>query len=198
MHHRLFAILALVAVIAAGCGSRDELDAKSFGLSCGPNLDRYPVMGPHNGGYDANWNWFTCPPHPAPQADTSDFIAGRHLGNDIFGERGTPIITGRAGVVVHAGWDNTGGNRVTVRDECNWHYYYAHLDAIDPAVREGGMVTVGQVLGKMGKTGDAHHTAPHLHFSIYPDDNYAAGIDPFPYLESVDETGCLPPPAAGN
>ena len=56
MRFKLFMLLASAAVIAAGCGSRDELGAESFSLSCGPNLDRYPVLGPHNGGYDANWN----------------------------------------------------------------------------------------------------------------------------------------------
>jgi len=195
MRNRLTAILMLAAVIAAGCGSMDDFDTAREGLSCGPHLDRYPVQGPHNGGYDADWFEFTCPPHPKGLEDTSDFIAGRHLGNDIFGARGTPIVAGRAGVVVHAGWDDLGGLRVTVKDGCDWHYYYAHLDEIDSSIKVGAQVRVGAPIGTMGNTGDAQNGAPHLHFSIYPNDDYQAGIDPFPFLEDVDATSCAFPAA---
>jgi hypothetical protein len=172
------------------CGNDPECDPgvglRSFAVTCDPYLTVYPVFGAHNGGYDSNWDNFTCPPHPASSPDNSDFIAGDHYGNDIFAPRGTPVVAARAGTIVRAGDAGAGGNRVTVRDGCGWYYYYAHLNSI---TRWSGSVSPGTQIGTLGNTG-AEWTAPHLHFSIYPDDCYSCGINPFPYLQDVDSTSC--------
>ncbi|MFH1435178.1 MAG: M23 family metallopeptidase [Pseudomonadota bacterium] len=156
-------------------------------VTCDPYLEVYPVCGPHNGGYDGNWSNFTCPPHPAHSPDNSDYIGGDHYGNDIFGARGVPIVAGRSGTIVRAGYAGAGGNRVTIVDNCGWYTYYAHLDTI---TRWSGYVAAGTQIGTLGNTG-AEWTAPHLHFSMYPDGCYDCGINPFPYLQAVDHTtGC--------
>jgi len=188
------ALLLSLALLACGrdddCGDDPECDrgtdTRVFAATGSPRLDVYPVQGPHNGGYDRNWNNFTCPPHPSSSPDNSDYIAGDHYGNDIFAPRGTPVVAGRGGTIVRAGYISVGGNRVTIRDGNGWYYYYAHLDTI---TRWSGTVTAGTQIGTLGNTG-AEWTAPHLHFSIYPDDCYSCGGDPFPYLQAVDGTSC--------
>ena len=188
------AVLA-AAILAGGCtdtGGPPAAGTASFAVTCDPVLEVYPVHGPHNGGYDSNWDNFTCPPHPDSSPDNSDFIAGDHYGNDIFAERGTPVVAARAGDVVSSGWDSVGGWSITVVDECGWWTYYCHFDEASP-VPEGVTVSAGDVIGSLGNSGNASGTAPHLHFSIFPDGDYASGINPFELLETVDDTACEEP-----
>jgi hypothetical protein len=59
--------------------------------------------------------------------------------------------------------------------------YYAHLD--EQLVRTGSVVRAGDVLGRVGNTGNARTTAPHLHFGVY-----AAGegaLDPDGFVRPV-------------
>lgn len=169
--------------------------------SCSPHLDIYPVNGPHNCGWDKNWNVWTCPPHPADAPDNSDYYTGvgpghpnGHFGNDIFGKEGTPLVACVSGTIVALGYTNSGGNRVTIKDQCGWYYYYAHMETIQSGLAVGQTVQVGQLLGTLGDTGSAQGTGHHLHFSIYPDGCYTCGIDPFPYLQKVDATSCTGTP----
>ncbi|GMV40779.1 MAG: hypothetical protein AMXMBFR64_24950 [Myxococcales bacterium] len=191
------AILLLVAILG-GCVeppvdhamTADDQGARSGAVTCGPLLERYPVAGPHNGGWDKNALSYSCPPHPGGSPDNSDFIGGNHYGNDIFAALGTPVVAPRGGTIVKSGYTSVGGNRVTVKDGCGWYYYHAHLDQIEPGVVVGKQVKAGDKIGTVGKTGSAQGTSPHLHFSIYPDDAYESGIDPYPLLKAVDHTAC--------
>ena len=194
----------LVATLAVGLGQGcvDEAPDHAFDpvdldlatmsqpVSCNPGLDKYPVKGPHNGGWDPNALVFTCPPHPASSPDNSDWIGGDHYGNDIFAPKGAPIVAGRGGQIVKSGYTSVGGNRVTIRDGCGWYYYYAHLNSIAGVSWVGNTVSAGTVIGTNGNTGSAVGTAPHLHFSIYPDGCYNCGVNPFPYLQASDHTSC--------
>lgn len=112
-----------------------------------------------------------------------DFGAGRsfgfrrkHLGNDLMGAAGTPIVAVEGGVVEALGWNRYGGWRVGIRSYDNQrYYYYAHLqkDApFAPGLAEGDMVNPGDVLGFMGRTGysDKENVnnieVTHLHFGL--------------------------------
>ena len=46
-------------------------------------------------------------------------------------------------------------------------YYYAHLDAYAPDIKEKMRVERGHVLGVVGTTGNAPKNTPHLHFGIF-------------------------------
>jgi murein DD-endopeptidase MepM/ murein hydrolase activator NlpD len=110
--------------------------------------------------------------------DARDGGRRRHHGVDIFAKRGTPVIAAADGIVSSVGTNGLGGNVVWVaRPGRRELHYYAHLDA--QLVKPGSLVKAGDVLGTVGNTGNAKHTAPHLHFGIY-----AAGgpIDPLPYI----------------
>ena len=81
----------------------------------------------------------------------------RHLGNDLMGALGTPIVAVEGGTVEALGWNQYGGWRVGIRSfDRQRYYYYAHLrkDApFAPGLEEGDTVQAGDVIGFMGRTG---------------------------------------------
>ena len=84
-------------------------------------------------------------------------------GFNIAAPRGTPFHAAENGVVVYAGNELRGfGNLILVRHDGGWVTAYAHADEI--AARRGDQVRRGQVLGKVGQTGNV--ASPQLHFEI--------------------------------
>ncbi len=167
----------------------DRLATVTGAVTCDAHLERYPVNGPHNGGWDPNALTYACSPHPANAKDNTDFIGGQHYGNDIFGAKGTPLVACVTGTITNISTTSIGGNNVSIKDSCGWYYYYAHLTAFDPGIFVGKSVKAGDPLGTMGNTGNASGTSWHLHFSIFPG-VYEKGIDPFPLLQGVDAGAC--------
>lgn len=100
----------------------------------------------------------------------------RHLGNDLMGSLGTPIVAVEGGTVEAMGWNRYGGWRVGIRShDRKRYYYYAHLkkDApFAPGLKEGDTVQAGDLIGFMGRTGysDTENTnnieIVHLHFGL--------------------------------
>ena len=100
----------------------------------------------------------------------------KHLGNDLMGTLGTPIVAVEGGVVEAMGWNRYGGWRVGIRSfDSRRYYYYAHLqkDApFAPGLAEGDTVQAGDVIGFMGRTGYSDREnvnnieTVHLHFGL--------------------------------
>lgn len=99
-----------------------------------------------------------------------------HLGNDLLGTLGTPIVAVEGGTVEALGWNQYGGWRIGIRsDDTLRYYYYAHLRKDDPyaaGLQVGQHVQAGDVIGFMGRTGystkenvDNIETV-HLHFGM--------------------------------
>lgn len=109
-------------------------------------------------------------------ADRSFGFKRRHLGNDLMGSLGTPIVAVEAGVVEALGWNRYGGWRIGIRSfDSRRYYYYAHLqkdEPFAPGLSEGDIVEAGQLLGFMGRTGysDTENVnnieTVHLHFGM--------------------------------
>ena len=80
-----------------------------------------------------------------------------HLGHDMMGLIGTPIIAVESGYVEALGWNQYGGWRIGIRSfDGKRYYYYAHLRQNYPyaeGLEEGSVVTAGDVIGYMGHTG---------------------------------------------
>lgn len=103
-------------------------------------------------------------------------FARKHLGNDIMGSLGTPIVAVEGGVVEAIGWNRYGGWRIGIRSfDSKRYYYYAHLQKDKPYandLKEGDIVQAGDLLGFMGRTGYSDKenvnniTAVHLHFGM--------------------------------
>lgn len=103
-----------------------------------------------------------------------------HEGTDIFAAEGTPVHAVVAGIVTAASTD-VGGLVVYLEASADrTRYYYAHLSGIagHPWPRH---VTPGDVIGYVGRTGNAATTKPHLHFGIYLPAGRGA-INPFESL----------------
>lgn len=81
----------------------------------------------------------------------------KHLGHDMMGLIGTPIVTVESGKVEALGWNQYGGWRIGIRSlDGKRYYYYAHLRQNYPFaenLEEGSIVTAGDVIGYMGHTG---------------------------------------------
>ena len=109
-------------------------------------------------------------------ASRSFGFARKHLGHDLMGGLGTPIVAVEGGVVEALGWNRYGGWRIGIRSfDGKRYYYYAHLkkDApFAPGLEVGDMVEAGQLIGFMGRTGysDKENTnnieTVHLHFGL--------------------------------
>lgn len=103
-------------------------------------------------------------------------FARKHLGNDLMGGAGTPIVAVEGGVIEALGWNRYGGWRIGIRSfDSKRYYYYAHLQKdrpFAPGLREGDTVQAGDLIGFMGKTGysDKENTnnieTVHLHFGM--------------------------------
>ncbi len=103
----------------------------------------------------------------------------KHEGLDIFGPFRTPVIAVAPGVVTRVNTNTLGGKVVWLRPEGkNYTVYYAHLD--EQIATEGQAVSAGDTLGRMGNTGNARTTPPHLHFGIYTS---VGAVDPFPFID---------------
>ena len=96
--------------------------------------------------------------------------------------KGEPVLTPLAGKVIRAGWATQGwsnyGLRVILQHDLGdghvYHTIYCHLDAIDSGVKEGGMVSAGQLLGTLGQSclgqlSCGSFSTPHLHWAIHRD-----------------------------
>lgn len=118
-----------------------------------------------------------------PYSDYDDFGVSRsygykrnHLGHDMLGQIGTPVIAVESGYVEALGWNQYGGWRIGIRSfDKKRYYYYAHLRQgfpYQPDLKEGSVVLAGDVIGYMGHTGysateDVNNIdQTHLHFGL--------------------------------
>ena len=100
----------------------------------------------------------------------------RHLGNDLLGSIGTPIIAIESGIIEAIGWNQYGGWRIGIRSlDRKRYYYYAHLRKDHPFawdLQEGDLVKAGDVIGYLGMTGYSSKenvnniNIPHLHLGM--------------------------------
>ena len=100
----------------------------------------------------------------------------KHLGNDLMGGLGTPIVAVEGGVVEAMGGNRYGGWRIGIRSfDSKRYYYYAHLQKDHPFVQGlevGDIVQAGDLIGFMGRTGysDKENVnnieTVHLHFGM--------------------------------
>lgn len=115
-----------------------------------------------------------------------------HEALDIMAPAGTPVLAATAGRVEKLFTSRAGGLTIYIRaaDERTL-MYYAHLQSYAPGLAEGQQVRTGQVLGRVGSTGNADAGAPHLHFAILrtsPDADWwepTRAINPYPVLSGL-------------
>jgi murein DD-endopeptidase MepM/ murein hydrolase activator NlpD len=118
----------------------------------------------------------------------SDIADGWHHGDDLFAPLGTPVVAVADGTLSLVGWNRLGGWRLWLKDAAGNQFYYAHLAAYSRWILDHRTVKAGQVIGFLGRTGDAFTTQPHLHFEIHPKSllrlKYDGAVDPTSYLQT--------------
>ncbi len=206
-HARRLAIAA--ATVAAGTLAACVASSRPLGraaaaaasltapsLPAPPRLKQFPVRGRHDTGYDAGTDQrdrWSCD----DARSNSDFCTstrctwhGAHLGNDIWADEGTPVVATVDGTLIQSEWSDYSGNRITIRDASGWSHFSAHLQRRSAEMAVGRAIRAGEVIGFVGKTGSAANGVVHLHYSIYPGDDYESGVDPWPYLRAVEHGVC--------
>jgi murein DD-endopeptidase MepM/ murein hydrolase activator NlpD len=98
-----------------------------------------------------------------------------HHGVDVAAPEGTRVLAMKNGRVEFAGTRGGYGQTVIISHGRNVRTLYAHLSRID--VRAGQRVRGGDVIGAVGRTGNA--TGPHLHFEVQ---RWGRVEDPVPLL----------------
>jgi hypothetical protein len=138
---------------------------------------RFPVVGAHGFGGDGS-----------RFGSRRGGGSRKHLGQDVQAPEGTPMVAARGGVVRFTGnQPSAAGIYVVIRGAGESRdYVYMHLVTGSLLVRNGQSVRTGQLIGKVGQTGDA--TGPHLHFEIWQGAWQGGGspIDPLPQLQLWD------------
>ena len=135
---------------------------------------------------------------PDKLVDTYDAARGEgrsHDAIDIMADEGTPVIAAADGTIEKLFNSVRGGTTIYERSvDQKWVYYYAHLSAYAPGLAEGQQVKRGQVIARVGHTGDASPSGPHLHFAINsmaPGERWWNGtaINPYPLLAGKKVSG---------
>jgi len=111
-------------------------------------------------------------------------IARAHRGVDYVASPGTPVQATADGVVTEARYGAEPGRFVRLRHGGSYTSVYMHLSRIEGGIKPGTEVKQGQILGYVGKTGNA--TGYHLHYGLEQGNRY---VDPlrlqFPAADPV-------------
>ncbi|MGC8737414.1 MAG: M23 family metallopeptidase [Candidatus Hydrogenedens sp.] len=135
--------------------------------SCARQRHRVTFQSPFQGREQETWGY------PLPETSlqiTSPFgeirkkrnLSYWHQGIDIKARKGTPVLAVQKGIVTFAGKSKNYGLLVCIEHSGLWESRYAHLNTIE--VKKNKKVKKGEVIGRVGETGNA--TGPHLHFEL--------------------------------
>lgn len=102
-----------------------------------------------------------------------------HRGIDIPAPIGTPVRATADGTIEVIGVRGGYGRMIRIRHNDRQSTLYAHLDEFAPGLVVGRRVNQSEVIGTVGRTGDA--TGPHLHFEFIQD---GSTIDPAQALDA--------------
>ena len=158
---------------------------EAYGAVLGGMVGEYEIQEKEDGAYVKKYGLKAFSPIAKgfEYSDYDDFGVSRsygyqrqHLGHDMMGQVGTPIIAVESGYVEAIGWNQYGGWRIGIRSfDGKRYYYYAHLRQNYPyreQLKEGDVVTAGDVIGYMGHTGYStkenvnNINTVHLHFGL--------------------------------
>lgn len=124
-----------------------------------------------------------CPVPGARYANDWGFPRGNglgfHQGNDLMAPKGATIVAPVSGTLTF-GSNPLGGTTFNITTRDGWVVYGAHLSATVGGNRQ---VTAGQVIGRVGDSGDARGGPPHLHLGLRR--TVGSFINPYPSLAAA-------------
>lgn len=140
---------------------------------------------------------------PVQPAGSATFTPEHHdyPATDIFAPAGSLFVAPTAGVIEFISredlWDpkaddpaTRGGLAVSLVGDDGVRYYGSHLSEVAEGLTVGMRVEAGQMLGRIGRSGNARGTPVHLHFGIshptFPEDwlTRRGEVSPYPYLKA--------------
>jgi hypothetical protein len=131
-----------------------------------PTTNQFPIEGYNVSACANSWG--------APRS------GGRsHQGDDCFAPKGTPLLAVENGRI--EGSNSTlGGIGLWLIGDSGTGYFYTHnsVNLVSPGAR----VTKGQRIARVGNTGNAATTPPHVHFQIHPDGRGGSPVNAYPHL----------------
>ncbi|MFD5699804.1 M23 family metallopeptidase [Streptomyces lasiicapitis] len=107
----------------------------------------------------------------------SMWSSGQHTGLDFAAPSGTPLKAVHSGTVKESGWAGAYGYRTILELEDGTEIWYAHQSSV--SVSAGQKVTTGEVIGRVGATGNV--TGAHLHMEVHT--SGGANVDPLAWLQ---------------
>ncbi len=128
-------------------------------VSSGTTIKGYPL--PQSANIALGYGW---------QLDSATNKMVFHSGIDLLATAGTRVETTKDGIVAFAGVQGSYGNLVVINHQSGKQTRYAHLESI--AVQVGQKVKQGELIGKVGTTGQPSSKQVHLHFEL----RYASGL----------------------
>jgi predicted chitinase len=148
----LGALGASVLPLPAGAAPPDPEPARE--LAVVPPINSFPVPAPYEASFSDDWH--AC----------RDGCRRKHKGNDIFAPEGSPVVAVEAGVIAEVDGtdDGKGGLSIWLLGDSGVAYWYAHNSA--NYVTAGQRVGRGQLIGRVGHSGNARTTPSHIHFQI--------------------------------
>lgn len=175
---RYLGILPLMALMLILFHTPAEKGRAGTALALGEELDislpvllsdgipsQFPL--PDNYKENISWGYNQEAIHPITKKEMV------HKGIDMPAPTGTPIYAAGEGVVIKAenleGW----GKLVVLEHAEGYTTHYAHMDEI--GVESGTKVRKGEVIGKVGNTGQS--TGPHLHYEVRLDGKHLNPAD---------------------
>ncbi len=93
---------------------------------------------------------------------TTDNKGKPHKGIDIPAKTGDPVYAAASGTVTQVGFIPGYGNVVVIDHKDGTSTMYAHLSV--QSLKKGQDITIGEVVGKVGTTGNGTNKGDHLHF----------------------------------
>lgn len=132
------------------------------------------------------------PLNPMPRCEVAKASFGQprsggrtHEGIDIMADQGQAIYAVGNGKLIKQTIDGASdatlsGNSWKLQLSDGTYYFYAHLSAFADGLKLNDSVTIGQLLGYVGDTGNPGTGNYHLHFEVHP--TGGAAVDPFPLL----------------
>lgn len=105
----------------------------------------------------------------------------RHKGTDVFAPYGSPAYAVNDGTIQRVNSGPTSGLAIQLRAVDGNVYFYAHEASV--SVRTGQKVKAGQVIGRVGTSGNARGSSAHVHFELWA--GGGAPINPYPFLRRV-------------
>jgi hypothetical protein len=159
-----------------GSGGAGAAAAARPAVAQPPADNVFPIPVPHTVTYTDSWH--AC----------RDGCSRQHKGNDLMADEGVPVVAVESGVIIRANHTDQGLGGVTLwlKGDSGVAYYYAHNS--ENLVAVGQRVARGEMIARVGRTGNAHATAPHVHFQINLCGEVSSSepctVNPYPYLQT--------------